>query len=385
MKKSFRTGFLLGVVLTLVLVLGIGMGIYLSMPDGKTVSEKSSSKMNVLEQLIDAYYFGDINQQKMTDGTYKGLVDGLGDPYSEYFTKEEYEEQIKESSGKYVGIGAIVTQNEKNGIISIVRVLDNSPAKDAGLKSGDILAQVEGKDVTGQDLSKVVSKIKGKEDTKVKIKILDPKTAKYREVTLVRRAVDAPTVDSKIIDKKNKIGYIVITEFDANTATQFEKHLEKLQKKGAKGIIFDLRNNPGGVYEVVCQMLDDILPKGIVVFTKDKNGNKEEKTSDAKCLKVPMVVLQNEGSASASEIFAGAIQDYGVGKIVGTQSYGKGVVQNVFPLSDGSALKLTIRKYYTPKGRDINNKGITPDVKVENGKKDNQLDTAISILKKEVK
>ena len=385
MKKTFKTGFLLGVLLTLVLVLGIGIGVYLSLPDGKTVSEKSASKMNLLEQLIDAYYFGEINQQKMTDGTYKGLVDGLEDPYSEYFTKEEYEEQMKESSGQYVGIGALVTQNDKNGIITIVRVLDNSPAKDAGLKSGDILAQVEGKDVTGQDLTKVVSKIKGEENTKVKIKIFDPKTAKYREVTLVRRAVDSPTVDSKIVDKKNKIGYVLITEFDANTAVQFEKHLKKLKKQKVKGIIFDLRNNPGGVYEVVCQMLDDILPKGVIVYTKDKNGDKEEETSDAECLKIPMVVLQNEGSASASEIFAGAVQDYGVGKIVGTQSYGKGVVQNVFPLSDGSALKLTVRRYYTPKGRDINHKGITPDVKVENVKKDSQFDKALNILKKEVK
>lgn len=384
--KKFRKGFILGVVSAAILVIGIGAGIYFAMPKDTTVSEMSAKKMTLMEQLVDAYYFGKIDKSKMTEGTYKGLIEGLDDPYSEYFTKEEYKDLQQESSGKYVGIGALVTQDDKNGIISIVKVLDKSPAKKAGLKKDDIIAQVDGKDVTGKELTKVVSKMKGKEDTKVTLKILDPKTAKYKTVTLVRKSVDSPSVDSKIIDKKNIIGYIAISEFDQNTAEQFEKHIKKLKKKKVKGIIFDLRYNPGGLYDTVVKMLDDILPEGVVVFTKDKNGDREEEKSDAKCLKLPIVVLQNEGSASAAEIFSGAIQDYKAGTIVGTKSYGKGVVQNTFPFSDGSALKLTIKKYYTPSGKNINGKGITPDVKVENdAKTDKQLNVAKSILAKKIK
>ena len=384
--KKFRKGFILGVVSAAILVIGIGAGIYFAMPNDTTVSEMSAKKMTLMEQLVDAYYFGKIDKSKMTEGTYKGLIEGLDDPYSEYFTKEEYKDLQQESSGKYVGIGALVTQDDKNGIISIVKVLEKSPAKKAGLKKDDIIAQVDGKDVTGKELTKVVSKMKGKEDTKVTLKILDPKTAKYKTVTLVRKSVDSPSVDSKIIDKKNNIGYIAISEFDQNTAEQFEKHIKKLKKKKVKGIIFDLRYNPGGLYDTVVKMLDDILPEGVVVFTKDKNGDREEEKSDAKCLKLPMVVLQNEGSASAAEIFSGAIQDFKAGTIVGTKSYGKGVVQNTFPFSDGSALKLTIKKYYTPSGKNINGKGITPDVKVENdAKTDKQLNVAKSILVKKIK
>lgn len=384
--KKFRKGFILGVVSAAILVIGIGAGIYFAMPNDTTVSEMSAKKMTLMEQLVDAYYFGKIHKSKMTEGTYKGLIEGLDDPYSEYFTKEEYKDLQQESSGKYVGIGALVTQDDKNGIISIVKVLDKSPAKQAGLKKDDIIAQVDGKDVTGKELTKVVSKMKGKEDTKVTLKILDPKTAKYKTVTLVRKSVDSPSVDSKIIDKKNNIGYIAISEFDQNTAEQFEKNIKKLKKKKVKGIIFDLRYNPGGLYDTVVKMLDDILPEGVVVFTKDKNGDREEETSDAKCLKLPIVVLQNEGSASAAEIFSGAIKDFKAGTIVGTKSYGKGVVQNTFPFSDGSALKLTIKKYYTPSGKNINGKGITPDVKVENdAKTDKQLNVAKSILAKKIK
>ena len=385
-NKSFGMGFLLGIIAAGVLAAGIGLGLYFALPKDETVSEMSAKKMTIIEQLIDAYYFGKVDKSKMTEGTYKGLVSGLEDPYSEYFTKKEFEEQLQDNSGKYVGIGAIVTQDAKNGIITVVRVLDNSPAKEAGLKQGDIIAEVGGKEVTGKELSKVVSQIKGKENTKVKIKIVDGKTMKYKSFTLVRKAVDSPSVVSKMIDKKKKIAYMAISEFDENTAVQFEKELAKLKKKKVKGIIFDLRYNPGGIYQVVCKILDDILPKGTIVFTKDKRGEREEEKSDAKCLKIPMVVLQNEGSASASEIFAGAIQDYKVGTIVGTQSYGKGVVQTTYPFNDGTALKLTVKKYYTPNGRNINGKGITPDVKVENnGKKDKQYEVGKKILSEKIK
>ncbi len=385
-NKGFGIGFLLGVIAAGVLATGIAVGIYFAQPKKTTVSELSEKKMNLMEQVIDAYYFGKIDQSKMTDGTYKGLVAGLGDQYSEYYTKDEYKSMLEDNAGKYVGIGALVSKNEKNGIISIQRVFKSSPAEKAGLKRGDIIVKVNGKDVTGEDLSKVVLKIKGEENTKVKLKILDKKKLKYKNVTLVRKTVDVPTVESKMIDKKNKIGYVEISEFDANTVKQFKKNIAKLKKQKVKGIIFDLRYNPGGMYDTVCQILDDILPKGTIVFTKDKYGKRDEVTSNSKSLKLPIVVLQNEGSASASEIFAGAVQDFKAGTIVGTQSYGKGVVQNTYPFSDGSALKLTVKKYFTPSGKNINGKGIAPDVKVDNtGKKDKQLDTGKKILIKKIK
>lgn len=385
-KKSFGIGFLVGIIAAAILAGGIVAGLYFAAPKATTVSEASAKKMNLIEQLIDAYYYGKIDKNNMVEGTYKGIVEGLDDPYSEYFTKKEFDQHKEENSGKYVGIGALVTQDDKTGVITVVKTFDGSPAKKAGIKKGDVVAQVEGKEVTGQELTKVVAKIKGKENTKVKVKIINPKTTKYKVYTLVRKPVDSPSVESKMVDKKKKIGYIAISEFDENTAAQFEKHLAKLKKQKVKGIIFDLRYNPGGMYKTVCQMLDDILPEGTIVFTKDKNGNREEEKSDAKCLKLPMVVLQNNGSASASEIFAGAVQDFKAGTIVGTQSYGKGVVQNTYPFTDGSALKITVKKYFTPKGRNINGKGITPDVKVENDKNtDKQFNAAKEILSKKIK
>lgn len=385
-NKSFGLGFVFGVIATLVLGLGVGVGVYFATPKDTTVSQMSSKKMDVMEQLIDAYYFGKIDKDKMSEGTFKGLVKGLEDPYSEYFTEKEYKELQLENAGKYVGIGAVVTQDDKTGVISVVRAIEGSPAEKAGLKKDDIIVKVNGKEVTGMDLTTVVSKIKGKEDTEVTVEILDPKKAKKKTVKMLRKPVESQSVTSKMVDKKNKIGYIYISEFDENTLAQFEKHLEKLSKKKMKGVIFDLRYNPGGMYDVVCKILDDILPKGVIVFTKDKKGNRDEETSDSRCLKIPMVVLQNGGSASASEIFAGAVQDFKAGTIVGEKSYGKGVVQNTFPFNDGSALKLTVKKYFTPNGRNINGKGITPDVKVENdAKTDKQFDEALKILRGKVK
>lgn len=385
-NKSFGLGFVFGVIATLVLGLGVGVGVYFATPKDTTVSQMSSKKMDVMEQLIDAYYFGKIDKDKMSEGTFKGLVKGLEDPYSEYFTEKEYKELQLENAGKYVGIGAVVTQDDKTGVISVVRAIEGSPAEKAGLKKDDIIVKVNGKEVTGMDLTTVVSKIKGKEDTEVTVEILNPKKAKKKTVKMLRKPVESQSVTSKMVDKKNKIGYIYISEFDENTLAQFEKHLEKLSKKKMKGVIFDLRYNPGGMYDVVCKILDDILPKGVIVFTKDKKGNRDEETSDSRCLKIPMVVLQNGGSASASEIFAGAVQDFKAGTIVGEKSYGKGVVQNTFPFNDGSALKLTVKKYFTPNGRNINGKGITPDVKVENdAKTDKQFDEALKILREKVK
>ena len=292
--------------------------------------------------------------------------------------------------GSFSGIGAVMTQDASSGVITITQVYDDSPAKKAGIKAGDILYRVEEKTVTGKDLDKVVSWIKGKKGTKVNLTLLRGTNSDKIKVTATRDVINVETVKYKVLE--NQIGYISISEFDSVTGAQFAKVLKQLQKKNIEGLVVDLRNNPGGSLSTVCDILDSILPKGLIVYTKDKNGKKEEYTSDEKHrLNLPMSVLVNGQSASASEIFAGAVQDYGKAEIIGTQTYGKGVVQNLFDLKDGTCVKLTTSEYFTPKGRNIDGKGITPDVKIEykynakDPKADNQLDKAVSVVKDKIK
>ena len=302
------------------------------------------------------------------------------------WTKELYES----TGGEYSGIGAVMSQNTETGVITLVQIYKDSPAEKAGLKENDILYKVEGKEVTGKDLSKVVSKVKGEKGTTVELTVLRGEDAKEVTVTATRDTVQAQTIEYKMMD--DKIGYIRVSEFDTVTYDQYKEALDDLEKQGMTGLVVDLRNNPGGSLSTVCDMLDLMLPKGLIVYTEDKNGKKTEMKSDEEHqFTKPLAVLVNGNSASASEIYSGAIQDYGIGKIVGTQTYGKGVVQQIFDLDDGTAVKLTIAEYFTPKGRSINGKGITPDVKVEyenneeNPDADNQLDKAVEEVKAQMK
>ena len=324
-----------------------------------------------------------MDNKKLEEGIYKGLFSGLDDPYSVYYTADEYAKLQEDIDGVFVGMGAYVSQNTETGIIIVTKAFDNSPAKKAGIKDGDIIYKVEDKEVTGEDVDKVVSMIKGKENTKVKLTIYRQSEKKYIDVEITRAKVEVPSIEAKMLNKKKGIAYIQIVEFQENTYKQFAGAIEKLKKQGMKSVIFDVRNNPGGRYDIVCQILDDLLPEGTLVSTKDKYGKEEKQTSDAKTLNMPMVVIQNENSASASEIFAGAIQDFKAGTIIGTRSFGKGIVQQMWPLNDGSAIKLTVEKYYTPSGKNIHGKGITPDVEVKastKGNKDVQLNKAVEIL-----
>lgn len=388
-KTRFVPGFLLGMFAMLVVVAGIGVGIYFSDVDINTTKEttatgRAEKKLKALEKIIDAYYLEDTDAEKLEEGLYKGLFAGIGDPYSVYYTKEEYEELQQSTSGKYYGIGALVSQNIKTNIVTISKVFKDAPADKAGMKAQDMISKVDDVDVSGKEVDEVVSMMKGEKGTKVKVTVYRESEKKYVDLIITRDEVKVPTIEYKMLDKKKKIGYIQITEFDEVTGEQFTKAVEKLKKEGMKKVVFDVRDNPGGSYSTVCEILDEILPAGTLVYTKDKYGNEEKQESDASCLNIPMVVLQNENSASASEIFAGAIQDFGAGKIIGTQSFGKGIVQQIVPLNDGSAIKLTVEKYYTPSGENIHGKGITPDVKVEAGDdetKDTQLEQAIKELK----
>lgn len=387
-KKGFIKGALTGALLTLLVVSLAACGLQ-HINEG-IISSDTETKLSYLKKLIDETYLHDVKEKDLNEGIYKGYVEGLGDQYSAYYDKKETKELTESLDGSFSGIGAVMTQDASSGVITITRVYDDSPAKKAGIKTGDILYRVEEKTVTGKDLDKVVSWIKGKKGTKVNLTLLRGTNSDKIKVTATRDVINVETVKYKVLE--NQIGYISISEFDSVTGAQFAKALTQLQKKNIEGLVVDLRNNPGGSLSTVCDILDSILPKGLIVYTKDKNGKKEEYTSDEKHrLNLPMSVLVNGQSASASEIFAGAVQDYGKAEIIGTQTYGKGVVQNLFDLKDGTCVKLTTSEYFTPKGRNIDGKGITPDVKIEykynakDPKADNQLDKAVSVVKDKIK
>lgn len=351
----------------------------------------STAKLKTIKTVIDRYYLDKVDDQKLEDYAYKGMIAGLGDPYATYYTKKELAEVMEADEGVYSGVGALLQKDEKTGYIRIVRVFKGSPAEEAGVRKQDLIYKINGKEISAdEDLTNLVSKIKGKEGTTVKVTFL--RDGKERSVILTRRKVETPTVESQML--RDSIGYVQITEFDDITVTQFDKAVSKLEKQGMKSLIIDLRDNPGGLVTSVTSIADRILGKGVVVSIKSKNGKEMEyKAKTKECVDVPIAVLINGNSASASEILAGAIQDYKVGTIVGTTSFGKGIVQDTIQLSDGSAVKLTIANYYTPKGRNIHKKGITPDVKVKLSKKlenkseikkseDNQLQKAMEVVSK---
>lgn len=414
MKKNFITGFLSGLVGAVLIFLFVGFFLLYMDEEKPDVSSKSKvnaedttdgeetisydeivDKLTFLETLIDNYYLDEVDPSVYANGIYKGFMSSLEDPYSTYYTKEEYTSLMESSSGVYHGIGASVSQDVKTGIITIVKPFEGGPAYKAGVLPGDILFKVEDEEVTGVDLSEVVSKMKGVEGTKVNISVLREGKTDPIDFKIVRQEINVPTIEHKML--ADKIGYIIITEFDEITVKQFISAVDELEKAGMKGLIVDVRNNPGGLLDSVVKILDRLLPKGLIVYTEDKYGNRlEEDAVDEKKLSVPLAVIINGNSASASEIFAGAIQDYKLGTIVGTTSFGKGIVQKVIPLSDGTAIKLTISKYFTPKGRNIHGTGILPDVEVELKEdlqkkvsvpidEDNQLQEAVKIVKGKIK
>ena len=318
-------------------------------------------KLGLLEYYIRGLFLDEIDDEKLEDYLYYGLVAGLGDPYAAYYNEEETQSMIDSSAGSYCGIGAVFSQNMTTGVVTVSQVYEGCPSYEAGILPGDILYKVNGEDVTGQDLTNVVTKIKGKEGTEVTVTMI--RGEEEIDFLMERRTIEVPTIAHEML--QNEIGYIQIAEFDEITAEQFHNALTELQRQGMKGLVIDLRNNGGGSVDAVCRIADELLPEGPIVFTEYKGEDREERSSDASCVDVPMAVLMNENSASASEILAGALQDYEKAVIVGTQSYGKGIVQSVIDLRDGTALKLTTAKYYTPDGNNIHEIGITPDVEIE--------------------
>lgn len=349
------------------------------------------SKLGVLSGLIDhSFLFEDeVDTGTMKENIYKGYVAGLGDPYSEYFDKKETEDFMTMTSGEYSGIGAVLSQDVKTGSAVILETYDGSPSQKAGLHTGDILLKADGHETMGLSLTEIVSYIKGQEGSDVTVEVL--RGEEKLSFTMKREKIQVQTVKHQMMD--DGTGYMQITEFEGVTYDQFVEAMDDLEAQQMERLVIDLRNNPGGDLDVVTDILGRLLPEGVIVSIKDKQGRTQEYKSDGTHeFKKPLAVLVNGNSASASEIFAGAVQDYGTGVIVGETTFGKGIVQQTYDLKDGTMVKLTIAQYFTPKGRYIHKKGIVPDVEItprdgaeslENGQdqRDVQLDKALEIVR----
>ena len=357
--------------------------------NSEVIEEDTNDKLETIQSLINGNFYFDDDEQALQDGIIKGYMEGLDDPYSVYYTKEEFDSFMQDNEGEYVGVGVQVSQAADTKIVTVVKVFDDSPAKEGGMMADDIITKVDGEDISGLDIDTIVDKIRGQEDTEVTITVYRSSDAKEYELTMKRKKVENPTVEYKMLD--NNIGYVSVSSFYEVTANQYIAAVEDLKSQGMEGLIVDLRDNGGGLLDIAVEMLDYMLPAGKIVYTEDKTGKitSEYNSTDDEQFTMPLALLVNGYSASASEIFAGAIKDYGIGTLVGTNTFGKGIVQRTFPLKDGSAIKLTIAKYFTPNGNDIHKIGIKPDIEVEldtdayresKGEKDNQLDEAVNCI-----
>ena len=322
----------------------------------------SATKLETLIYILQNYYYKDIDNEDLVNGVYKGLLEGLDDPYSAYYTAEEYEDLMQTLTGNYAGIGALLQKDVKTGEVTITKVYANTPAEKASLKEGDLIVSADGNMAVDLDLDVFVQHIRGEEGTDVKLVI--NRDGEEKDVTCTRASISTPTVEHQMLD--GNVGYIAVSQFTEHTYDDFVAAYEDLEKQGMTSVIYDMRNNGGGLVDSVVDMLDYILPEGTVVYTMDKAGNREDYTSDDKSQKnIPVVVLVNGNTASAAEIFTGAIRDFNYGTVIGTNTFGKGIVQSTIPLSDGSAVKLTTQTYYTPSGDSIHGKGIAPDIELE--------------------
>ena len=356
--------------------------------ESELLTDESVAKIQALESVIDTYYYkSDLDKQDQIDGIYKGLMESLNDPYTEYYTESELKELTADVQGIYFGIGAYVSYDSTLGMARISGVMPGSPAEKAELCIDDIIYEVDKESTQGLSLEEVVGRIKGEAGTQVHLTLVRSGVSDYVEVDVERAQIEVPTVSTEVYE--DNIGYLKITEFDEVTTAQFIDGLAELRAQNIEGLIIDLRSNPGGSLATVCDIARQILPEGIIVYTEDKEGHRENyKNEEDHKIDIPLVVLTNQYSASASEILAGAIKDYGLGTLVGKTTYGKGIVQRIFDLRDGTAVKLTVSSYFTPNGVNIHGIGIEPDVEVDfdseayaNDKTDTQLDKGIEVMK----
>ena len=399
-KKYFWRGLVTGLLIAIMLICGayIGQRIFETREpvrasaneEKSVVTDSSVEKMYLLQQTIEQYYLEEADPNVLAEGAYKGIIEALGDPYSSYYSVEELKAIQEQTEGIYYGIGAYIGMDKDVDMARISKVMPGSPAEESGVLAGDYIYMIGEEYAKGMELEELISKVKGPEGTKVKLTMIRETEVEPIELEVTRRKIESPTISHKSYE--NDISYIQIAEFDEVTLDQFTEALAEEKASGMKGLILDLRDNLGGNLNTVTEIARKILPEGIIVYTQDKYGERVEYTCDGKNeLMVPIVVLVNGNSASASEILAGSIKDYKKGTLLGTTTYGKGIVQRIISLSDGSAVKLTVSSYFTPNGNNINKVGIEPDEVLEldveayvNEQKDNQLDRAIEILKQEI-
>ncbi len=385
----------LGVTLLIVAVVYLSVGLQRIVTSrsvvsgGSVVDETLMSKLQMLEKTIDQnYYLDEVSDEEIREGIYRGMLDSLGDPYTVYYSADELSSFMEQTEGLYQGIGAYMALDSETQLPIVTGLIPGAPAESSGLRPDDLVYEANGESLLGLSLDEAVAKIKGPEGTDVTLSVLRDNEEDLLEFTITRASVEAPTVTLTMME--NDIAYIEIQEFDDVTVDQFAEALAEAKGSGMKGMILDLRGNPGGKLDAVVDMARMILPEGMIVYTEDKNGHRDEYTCDGKReLDVPLVVLVDGNSASASEIMAGAIKDHGIGTLVGTTTFGKGIVQQIIPFRDGSAVKMTISAYFTPNGNNIHGTGIEPDVVCEFDSEayygsedhpDNQLEKAKEVL-----
>ncbi len=381
-KKAILGAVIVAVIASLfTLNAGIMLGKVAIVPVDRYGEYKKFEKLLALKQEIEGNFYQEPDEGKLIEGAVNGMFEGLEDPYSDYMTEEEFNELIELTKGSFGGIGVYVAPGE-DGFITIISPIEDTPGDRAGLKAGDKIIKVDGEAFAGNELDKAIVKMKGEPGTSVTLTIFREGMDEPFDVNIVREEIQVKTVKSEI--KDGDIGYIRITTFAENTAGEFRKNLEDLKGQGIKGLVIDLRSNPGGLLDQCHEIADEILGKGTVVYTRERSGKEEYlKSDDERKLSMPIAVLVNEWSASASEILSGAIRDNNAGVLIGETTFGKGLVQRVYPLKDGTGYKLTTAQYFTPSGEYINKKGIKPDIEVEDEQE--QLDKALEYIKDNIK
>lgn len=382
-KNKFWAGLATGLVLSIMITAMVGMGLYIKQrifpADGQSgvlqtatqgadqknlANADTMQKLDVLQEAVSKYYLEEADTDKLEEGIYRGVIDGLGDPYSTYYSAQELVSIQESAKGIYFGIGAYMGMDLETGLARISSIIPETPAEESGLQAGDYIYKIDGETAEGLDTTEVVSKIKGEAGTKVLLTIIRDNGKDILDISVERREIKNQTVNMEMLE--NGLAYIKILEFDEVTIDQFREAYAMAKGSDMKGLLLDLRDNPGGNLTAVTEICRMILPKGMIVYTEDKYGERDEYTCDGEnVIQVPMVVLVNGNSASASEIMAGAIKDYGVGTLLGTNTFGKGIVQRIIALSDESAVKLTVSHYFTPNGNNIHGVGIKPDIEVE--------------------
>ena len=359
-KKDFWKGF--GAAFVLLAVIYFGGQFLAQMNIALPFGMSNTAKIRQIEEMLDTYYVEDYDKELAEELMYTGLVAGVGDPYTYYLSADSLAEQVEKNSGHFVGIGVEIYAGD-DGYIVVSSVTPGGPAEAAGILAEDKITEVDGESITGETAADVSALVKGEEGTDVTLTIFRESTGEVLEKTVTRQDIQVQTVSWRMMD--DNIGYISITNFRENTYSQFKEALDTLEAEGMEKLVLDLRNNTGGLVKSAHEIGEELLPEGIMVYTMDKEGNREDTLCDDVYNDVPMVVLVNGNSASAAEILAGAIQDTGRGELIGTTTFGKGLVQRLFTLPDGSGLNVTIQKYYTPNGTSIHGVGITPDYEVE--------------------